>query len=153
MAEIFIREAQGSDLPRIEKLMVELIEAMHVQESLDMSMVAENCRTLLNDVDSHILVAEMDGFVIGAINFSIRKTIIHPEASGLIDEFVVVREHRGKGVGKKLINAAVEECRQLGCCEVEVSTEITNTRARKFYKSCGFDEVGVFFEMDILSEK
>ena len=149
MDKVLIRDARESDIPRIEKLMAELIEAVDAQESLDMSMVAENCRILLNNADSHILVAEMDGSVIGAINLSVRKTIIHPEASGLIDEIVVAREHRGKGIGRELINAAVEKCKQLGCCEIEVSTEITNTRARNFYKSFGFDEVGVFLEMDL----
>jgi ribosomal protein S18 acetylase RimI-like enzyme len=48
-----------------------------------------------------------------------------------------------------LVLAAIEKCRQLGCCEVEVSTEKTNLKARKFYKRYGFEERGMLFEMDL----
>ena len=149
MGNFLTRNARESDLPAIGRLMAELVESVDDQEGLDMSMVSENCRILLNDADSHILVAEMGKSVIGVISFAIRRTIIHSGKSGLIDEIVVTRDHRGKGIGKQLINAAVEKCRQLGCCEIEVSTEFTNTRAREFYRSCGFDEIAVFLEKDI----
>lgn len=150
MSDILIREAVESELSAIEGLMAELIAAMYNAECFDMRAVSENCRAFLDDADSHILVAEADGVVIGVINFGIRRTLLHSGASGLIDEFVVSKEHRGRGVGRKLMSAAVDKCRELGCCEVEVSTEITNTRAREFYKSCGFEEMGIFLEKDVL---
>jgi GNAT superfamily N-acetyltransferase len=67
----------------------------------------------------------------------------------LIGDFVVAREHRGKGVGRKLIETAIERCKEMGCCEVEVTTEFTNTDAREFYKKCGFEELGVILEIDL----
>jgi RimJ/RimL family protein N-acetyltransferase len=36
-----------------------------------------------------------------------------------------------------------------GCCEVEVSTEASNQRARKFYRGCGFGYEGVLFELHL----
>jgi len=50
-----------------------------------------------------------------------------------------------------LLITAIEKCKQFGCCEVEVSTETENTKAREFYKKCGFEEVGVLFEVDLKS--
>jgi GNAT superfamily N-acetyltransferase len=67
----------------------------------------------------------------------------------LIDELVVAKTYRGRGIGKVLIEAATDKCRELGCCEVEVSTEMTNDKARAFYKSCGFKEDSVLLEYDL----
>jgi GNAT superfamily N-acetyltransferase len=151
MDDTFIREAKESDLPAIRKLMIELIEAVDDKEGFDIDTVSENCRTLLSDADSYILVAETNVSVIGVINFTVRKTLLHPGLSGLIDELVVTKSYRRKGVGKQLIYAAAEKCKQLGCCELEVSTEFTNTNAREFYKSCGFEEIGVLLEKGLPS--
>jgi len=144
-----IRRAERSDLPVIEKLAMELIESMDDTEGIDTDRVLENCRSLLSDVDSYLLVAETDGTVVGFINFTIRRTLLHSGPSGLIDELVVTRGYRGKGIGGQLIRAAVEQCKQLGCCEVEVTTEFTNADARRFYRKCGFEERGVILEKDL----
>ena len=149
MTDIIIREARESDLLTIKKLTLELIEAMGNTEGIDIKLIAENCRNLLNEVNSHILVAEIGGVVVGFVNFTTRKTILHRGLSGLIDEIIVAKSYRGKGLGKQLLSSAIEKSRQLGCCEVEVSTEKTNIRAREFYRQCGFTERGLLFEIDL----
>ena len=149
MTDIIIREAKASDLLTIGKLTLELIEAMGDTEGIDIKLIAENCRDLLSEANSHILVAEIKGVVVGFLNFTTRKTILHRGLSGLIDELIVAKSYRGKGVGKQLLSSAVEKSRQLGCCEVEVSTEKTNIKAREFYKQYGFTERGVLFEIDL----
>ena len=149
MTDIIIREAKTSDLLTIGKLTLELIEAMGNTEGIDIKLIAENCRDLLSEANSHILVAEIKGVVVGFLNFTTRKTILHRGLSGLIDELIVAKSYRGKGIGKQLLSSAVEKSRQLGCCEVEVSTEKTNIKAREFYKQYGFTERGVLFEIDL----
>jgi len=149
MTDILIREAKEADLLTIGKLTLELIEAMGNTEGIDIKLIAENCRNLLNEVNSHILVAEIGGFVVGFVNFTTRKTILHRGLSGLIDELIIAKSYRGKGIGKQLLSSAIKKSRQLGCCEVEVSTEKTNIKAREFYRQCGFTERGMFFEMDL----
>ena len=150
MDNILIREARQSDLPMIEKLMAELSDSVDNDEGFDMDVVSENLRILLRDDSFHLLVAEANGSVVGVISLAIRRTILHSGPSGLIDELVVTGSYRGKGVGGQLINAAIEKCEKLGCCEIEVSTEFTNANARKFYNDCGFEERGVLFEKDLL---
>ncbi len=149
MTEIRIREARESDLLTIGKLTLELIEAMGDTEGIDIKLIAENCRNLFSEANSYILVAEIGGIIIGFVNFTTRMTILHRGLSGLIDELIIAKSYQGKGIGKQLLSSAIEKSRQLGCCEVEVSTEKTNTKAREFYKQCGFTERGVFFEIDL----
>ncbi|MBA7569828.1 GNAT family N-acetyltransferase [Candidatus Atribacteria bacterium 1244-E10-H5-B2] len=149
MTDILIREAKEFDLLTIEKLTLELIEAMGNTEGIDIKLIAKNCRNLLSEVNSHILVAEVKGVVAGFVNFTTRKTILHHSLSGLIDELIVAKSYRGKGIGKQLLSSAIKKSRQLGCCEVEVSTEKTNIKAREFYRQCGFADRGVLFEIDL----
>jgi len=149
MTDIIIREAKASDLLTIGKLTLELIKAMGDTEGIDIKLVAENCQNLLSENNSHILVAEIGGVVVGFVNFTTRKTILHRGLSGLVDEIIVAKGYRSKGLGKQLLSGAIEKSRQLGCCEVEVSTEKTNIRAREFYRQCGFTERGVLFEIDL----
>jgi len=149
MIDIIIREVKVSDLLTIRKLTLELIEAMGNTEGIDIKLIAENCQNLLSEANSHILVAEIGGVVVGFVNFTTRKTILHRGLSGLIDELIVAKSYRGKSLGKQLLSSAIEKSRQLGCCEVEVSTEKTNIKAREFYRQYGFTERGVLFEIDL----
>lgn len=149
MTDIIIREARESDLLTIRKLTLELIEAIGNTEGIDIKLIAENCQNLLSEANSHILVAEIEGAVVGFINFTTRKTILHRGLSGLIDEIIVAKSYRGKSLGKQLLSSAIEKSRQLGCCEVEVSTEKINVKAREFYRQCGFMERGLLFEIDL----
>lgn len=66
-----------------------------------------------------------------------------------IDELIVRKEYQRRGTGRKLVAAAIETCRELGCCEAEVSTEKTNRKALQFYRKCGFEERGVLLEADL----
>jgi GNAT superfamily N-acetyltransferase len=147
--DIIVREARESDLPVVEKLLEDLLNAMDDTEGMDIGTALETCQRLLGDAGSHFLVAEIEGTPIGFINFMIRQTILHRSQSALIDELVVAEAYQGKGAGKKLVLAAIEKCRQLGCCEVEVSTEKANLKAREFYKKCGFEDRGLLFEVDL----
>jgi ribosomal protein S18 acetylase RimI-like enzyme len=149
MNNILIRKMKESDLPTIGKLMAELIEAIDDTEGIDINLALENCRNLLNDADSYLLVAEDGDTVIGFINFMTHRTVLHSGLSGQIDELVVTKGYRDMGIGQQLVYAAIEECKQLGCCEIEVSTEKVNIKARDFYKKCGFEERGVILEVDL----
>lgn len=147
--EIRIEPARETDLPSIRSLLTELVEAMTDTEGFNIDQAVENCRSLIRDPAQYVLVAVQGTGILGLINFSMRKTIMHPAPSGLIDELVVSRHARGLGVGTRLVQAAVDRCRDLGCCEVEVSTEKTNARARRFYKRVGFQEDAVLLELDL----
>ncbi len=147
--DIVIEKAKKSDLTAIKKLLAELINAMDYTEGIDVGVALETCEQLLNDVGSHFLMATAQEAPVGFIHFTIRQTVLHRGPSATIDEIVVTKEYREKGVGKQLVLATIERCKRLGCCEIEVSTEKTNDKARKFYKKCGFEERGILFEAEL----
>lgn len=149
MKNILIRKATKSDLPAIRRLLAELISAMDDTECIDIRIPLRTWEHLLKDARSHFLVAATKGTPVGFIHFTVRQTVLHRSPSAMIDELVVTKEYQGRGVGKQLVLATIEKCKQLGCCEVEVSTEKTNVKARKFYRKCGFDKRELLFEVDL----
>jgi ribosomal protein S18 acetylase RimI-like enzyme len=149
MKNILIRKATKSDLPAIRRLLAELISAMDDTECIDIRIPLRTWEHLLKDARSHFLVAATKGTPVGFIHFTVRQTVLHRSPSAMIDELVVTKECQGRGVGQQLVLATIEKCKQLGCCEVEVSTEKTNVKARKFYRKCGFDKREILFEVDL----
>jgi len=149
MNNILIRKARGSDFQAIRKLLAELIGAMEDTECIDIRIALKTWEHLLKDARSHFLVAATKGTPVGFIHFTVRQTVLHRSPSALIDELVVTKEYQGKGIGKRLVLATIQKCKQLRCCEVEVSTEKTNVKARKFYKKCGFNKKEMLFEVDL----
>jgi len=147
--EITIQPATENDLPSIKPLLLELMDAMKNTAGFDVEKSIENCRSLIKDPANHMLVARDKDSILGLVNFTTRKTITHPRPSGLIDELIIAKRSRNSGIGKQLILATINKCREVGCCEVEVSTEKSNIQARQFYKACGFKEDAVLLEMDI----
>ena len=147
---INIAPAREEDLPAITELIVELSDQVDGPDATDRQTIEKNVMVLFHDPAAHFLVARNADVVVGFVNFTTRKTIVHSSESGLIDELIVSGEHRGQGIGKRLISAVMDKCRELGCCELEVSTMMSNKKARGFYKKCGFDEEAVLLEMDLL---
>lgn len=144
---VVILEATEADLPAIEALLIELINTMGNPQGFNTQKLRDNCRFLINRTNFYSLIAKIGEIVVGLINFSLHQTAITPGMSGMIDELIVSEDYRGQGIGKKLVSSAINRCRQLGCWELEVSTEKVNTRAREFYKRCGFEENSVLLEM------
>jgi len=93
-----------------------------------------------------MLVALDEKNIIGLLTMWTRPTLLHGAKSALIDELVVDKAYRGRGVGKELVKNAFAEAKLRGCVEIEVSTEKTNRKAIEFYRNCGFAEEHVLLE-------
>ncbi|MFX1450437.1 MAG: GNAT family N-acetyltransferase [Promethearchaeota archaeon] len=150
MNGILVRKASEKDLPSVENLILELITSLEDKEGIEKDAAIINFKEILKDSNSNFLIAEIDGIIVGFINFMTRRTLLHPGPSGLIDELIVNKKYQNKGIGQHLIQKAIEISRQLGCFEIEVSTELTNKKAIDFYKKLGFEEKGIFFEKDLI---
>ena len=143
---ITITIASIKDLPDIEELMGELIDALNTKEGINRQALARSLNKLYKAQNSYMLVAKKDGRTIGFAQFYTRQTALNPKPCAMLDELVVAKKYRRRGIGKLLIKKVIDECRKLDCYEIEVTTEITNSIAHKFYKDCGLIEEGTLFE-------
>ena len=55
----------------------------------------------------------------------------------------VLKDHRKKGYGRKLMENAIERARQLNCSIVELNTDIDNRLANDLYLKMGFKLSGL----------
>jgi GNAT superfamily N-acetyltransferase len=108
-------------------------------------------RWLANKPDSQLaLVAETDGEVVGWLEAHDLELMQYPrflEIGGL-----VVAEHmRGRGIGKRLIEAVVDWGRQRGHTEIRVRSNVIRDQAHGFYEGLGFErrKTSYTFSIDI----
>ncbi|MDP3879128.1 MAG: GNAT family N-acetyltransferase [Dehalococcoidales bacterium] len=78
-----------------------------------------------NDGKGTILVAEEDGTMLGVITLSYPTAIRCGGIYTSIEEFVVSEQARGKGIGSKLLEAAIAAATARGCYEVHVGNPST----------------------------
>ncbi len=86
-----------------------------------------------------IIVAELDGHIIGTIELA-RAYKARFGFFAVMRRFVVHPEHRGRGIGRKLMNYALDEAVRLGCNAVELSVNPSKGRPHRFYESLGFTD-------------
>jgi ribosomal protein S18 acetylase RimI-like enzyme len=56
-----------------------------------------------------------------------------------IHDLAVHPEARGRGVGRRLLEALETEARRLGCCKLTLEVRADNTRAMALYRKVGFE--------------
>lgn len=81
-----------------------------------------------------------EGELVGWIDFIIGgfEEIRHVATIGM----GVAKEHRGKGLGERLLRASIESARRVGLEKLELEVFETNAAARALYKKVGFAEEG-----------
>ncbi len=55
-----------------------------------------------------------------------------------IHDLAVLPTERGRGVGRRLLEAVADKGRTLGCCKLTLEVQENNQRARRLYESVGF---------------
>ena len=70
---------------------------------------------------------------------------------GWLYSVAVSKEHRRRGIGKKLIEEAVDSLSEMGCVKVNLQIRAENYEVKEFYESLGFAveeriSMGVFVE-------
>ncbi|MDZ7373809.1 MAG: GNAT family N-acetyltransferase [candidate division KSB1 bacterium] len=97
-------------------------------------------RDIERDLDlhaPHTLVAEMEGRVVGYVTS-------HPDPLsriGWIPNLAIHPEYQGRGIGRELLEAALEQFRRLGMALAKIETLAHNERALHLYQELGFVEV------------
>lgn len=68
-----------------------------------------------------VFVADEEGTILGLITLSFPTAIRCAGIYAGVEEFIVDKKGRGKGIGGRLIKTAIEEARSRGCHELQVN--------------------------------
>ena len=86
-----------------------------------------------------VLVARNADDVVGMINLLYTISTALGARAAILEDVIVAPEARGRGVGSRLIEAALELARRRGCQRISLVTDATNTGAQRLYESFGFE--------------
>jgi ribosomal protein S18 acetylase RimI-like enzyme len=144
--QVKIRSARPGDAPAAAGLMAQLAD--QTRGHID-SGVEDRLRAMLELPQYAIFVAEdRGGQAVGLLTASQRWTLWHAGPCALIEELVVDEAARRQGIGRALIQAALDWAKVQGCSEVEVSTEPDNAHAQAFYRRLGFESEALLLEYE-----
>jgi GNAT superfamily N-acetyltransferase len=104
----------------------------------------------IRDGGGEVLVAELDGVVVGVLQLSLLVHLQH--AGGTVAEIEsvhVAAARRRSGVGRALLGAAVEWARVRGCYRVQLTSHTTRDGAHRFYEAIGFEPSHVGFNYSL----
>lgn len=85
-----------------------------------------------------VKVAEHNGKVIGMCTMQTRISTATGTVSGIIEDMVVDKAHRGKGAGKALLDHITQWAMQRGIFHLQLLADRNNTPALEFYRHLGW---------------
>jgi GNAT superfamily N-acetyltransferase len=144
---IAVRLASEADADPVAQLVLELLEelASPGNAGYELATVASTVRHVLKRGDRvWAFLAEAGGHAIGVLTLNECASIYAGGEFGEICELYVSPRFRSLGVGKRLLEAAVEFAHRRGWSRLEVGApEIPKwERTVDFYRQAGFSEVG-----------
>lgn len=143
-----IRMTTETDIPSILSLYAQLDEDREITVSL--SEAVEIFRRIESYPNYHIYIAEQHGKALGTFSLAIMDNLAHFGAkSGLIEDVVVDEKHRGQGIGKEMMQYAMDICRKNSCYKACLSSNLKRERAHNFYESLGFQKHGLSFQIKL----
>jgi len=139
---VIIRRARPGDEGSIVRLAHEMAEGEHDVSPLD----EPYARRFLASPATGVLLAEDGGDVVGLLSYALVPGLYHAADSGLIELLVVTAPRRGEGIGRLLVDAALDLFVAAGCAEASVSTGETNDAAQRVYRDAGLTESSLLLE-------
>jgi ribosomal protein S18 acetylase RimI-like enzyme len=149
-----IRLAKENDFEQISKLMLKLYERWDKIDPIDKidkswfgsSDNLDYFKKILEDENKLLLVVE-DKTIVGYLLAGIKKRMPFLQNVGYIAETYILPEYRGKGIGSKLYNKAMDWFK--GLRFITVSTHSFDKGANKFWKKKGFEEFNKYLKLEI----
>lgn len=138
IADVKVRKARTGDIVSMRKLLQDLFTIEH-GFAVNAAKQERGLHLMLQDQrDRCVLVAECSGEVIGMCTMQVLISTAEGGAVGLLEDMIIAREHRGKGIGKKLLMAMEDWVMYRGLTRIQLLADATNIAALEFYKHCGW---------------
>lgn len=130
-----IRLATAADAPAFGRL----LHAFNVEfgeSTPNADVIAERAAPLIESGEVTVLLAGYgpDGFA----ELRFRPSLYTGALDAYLEELYVVPERRGHGIGRALLEVAMDHSRQRGAARIDLGTSEDDVAARALYESVGF---------------
>jgi ribosomal protein S18 acetylase RimI-like enzyme len=133
--EIPIRVASAADAAAFGRL----LHAFNVEfdeETPEADLGAERAAPLIETGEVTVLFAGEGPDAFAQLRF--RASLYTGALDAYLEELYVIPERRGHGLGRALLEAAMEHARDRGAAHIDLNTSETDVAARALYESAGF---------------
>ena len=152
MSEVVFRPAKRDDLPSIVRMLAEddLGSQRERFEDPLPSTYFKAFEVIDHDPNHELIVAEMDGEVIGTLHLMFLPSISYQ--GGLRAQIESVRvdgKYRGRGIGGEMMKWAIERARGRAAHLVQLTTHKSRGDAHRFYERLGFKGSHLGMKLDL----
>jgi GNAT superfamily N-acetyltransferase len=130
--------------------------ALYAQPEIDDGKVLplDNAESLLRKFahypDYTLYVAEYEDRIVGSFALLIMDNIGHlGTPSAIVEDVVVDPTRHGTGIGRKMMEFAMQNARDKGCYKLMLSSNARRERAHAFYEALGFERHGFSFRVEL----
>ncbi|WP_043621776.1 GNAT family N-acetyltransferase [Nonomuraea candida] len=147
---LIFRTARREDVPAIVAMLADdPLGALREGDPNDERYLAAFERIDADPYDE-LIVAERDGKVVGTMQLTYLAGLSRLGAERCQIEAVrVAASTRGQGLGRKMIEWAVDRARARGCAMVQLTSDRTRTDAHRFYDGLGFTASHVGYKLKL----
>jgi ribosomal protein S18 acetylase RimI-like enzyme len=126
------------EITRFNEKTFEAVSRLLPQLSSDAEILTRKYfKSILASESIHFFIAELDnGQIVGMLTIAVYKT-----PSGIkvwIEDVAVDEPHRGKGIGKELMLAAIDYSKSLGSKDIRLTSRPSRIAANELYLKLGF---------------
>lgn len=140
-----IRHAEVRDLPAVLGAYV-ASGINDVEETLNAAEAERLLAKFAGYPDYTLFVAEVGGTVVGTYALLIMDNLGHGGApSGVVEDVAVLPEWQGRGIGRAMMQHAMDRCAARGCYKLTLSSNARRADAHAFYDRLGFERHGYSF--------
>jgi len=133
--EIEVRVAKPDDAEAVARLLHDFNTEFE-EPSPGVEVLTDRARSMLADGDMTVLLAGDPPVGLAELRF--RPSIWSGELDAYLEELYVAPPHRDGGIGRALLEAAMETARRRGAAHIDLGTSEDDTAAIGLYESCGF---------------
>ncbi len=141
MTDIAFRRATRADIPAIVAMLADdpLGAAREDASAPDAPAYQDAFAAIDADPNQFLAVMTDGGTVVGTLQLTLIPGLSRKGAlRGQIEAVRVAAGRRGEGLGRRLFDWAIAECRARGCATVQLTTDKSRTDAHRFYDRLGF---------------
>jgi ribosomal protein S18 acetylase RimI-like enzyme len=139
MTDLAVRRADPGDAERIAELLHDFNSEFE-EPTPGAGPLAKRVRHLLEVGEITVLLAGPEAQGLAILRF--RPALWKEALDCYLDELYVVPDRRGQGIGRALMEAAIELARAQGAADMHLGTSEDDLAARALYERLGFSNRG-----------
>ncbi len=138
---MLIRTATSADIPQMCDLLSQLF-SIESDFSPEREKQSGGLNLLISDMSGSaaVFVAEEAGGIVGMCSVQLLVSTAEGGPVGLVEDLIVQREYRGRGIGTGLLWEIVRWCGSKKISRLQLLRDADNTKARTFYIGNGWSD-------------